>query len=210
MQKLLLLIILVIFTSGCICITLPAKLIFGGDQRDLGVRAEPSTFSALAQRNGFNIQDSPSAFCLECDITYANPQRVDLTLTSEELSSYLQATNNEKGKLKDIQVRLLDDNMAEVSAMIDLTDEGYDFQGPVYAKGNIQKSGSNRISLEFDESQAGELDAPEDIQVVAQDRLEDEINHQLGNMPGLTIDTLEIQDGKLRYQGTMPTDIGAG
>ncbi len=132
--------------------------LFGGTgQRDLGVGSDPMLFSSMLEEEGVTLTNDASEYCLTCDITYSNPGPMDATLSSEELTSYLQATNNQKGPVKDIQVKLLDDNRMEASAKVDLSEYGYDYSGPVYAKGRIEKASERTVNFEVEEASAGPL-----------------------------------------------------
>jgi hypothetical protein len=175
--------------------------------RDLGVRGDPLLFRNLLERTGVSLNGAFSQFCLTCDIRYSDPRRMDVTLTSEELSSYLQATNDGLGPLRDVQVRLLDGNQAEISATLDLRGEGVDWAGPVYGKGTVVKGSSNTVKISLDEAQAGVVGVPEGVRQRAQGELEDMVNSQLGKMTGLEIEGLSIEDGLLHFEGVFPHTI---
>jgi len=184
--------------------------VFGFDKApDLGIQTDPALFSGLLTRQGVTLTDHASNYCLKCDITYSNPGLMEASLTSSELSSYLQATNNEKGPLKGIQVRLGDNNQAEMAAYADLREHGYDFSGPVYAAGRIEKAGTGSIRLDVQSAKAGLVPIPEGYRKSAEEALEDTINDQLQKMPGLRIDALDIENGRLNFNGNFPKTASA-
>jgi hypothetical protein len=128
---------------------------------------------------------------------------MEISLSSSQLSSYLQATNNE-GPMKDIQVRLGSNNQAEMSAYIDLKEFGYDFKGPVYAQGTFAKASDNSIRVDVSSAKVGILPVPEGTAKKGQQELESLINSHLSKMGGLNIESLEVEDGNLNFKGDFP------
>lgn len=172
--------------------------------RDLGVKADPAKFNALLARENVKLNGAPSNFDLTAKIRYGQAVPMDATVTSEELTSMMQATNNAKGPLKNMQVKLGNNNQLEMSADADLQKFGYPVKGPVYLKGTLEKAGSRSVKMSVSEGTFGLVPVPADIIKQGEDGLEQAVNDQLSSMPGLTIDTLTIQDGQLHYTGNFP------
>ncbi len=176
---------------------------------DLDVEYDPVLFSMMLEEEGVVLASNPSNYCLTCDIIYSDPGPMDISVTSEELTSYLQATNNEKGPLKNIQVKLGSDNRAEVAADVDLTEYGYNLSGPVYAVGRIETASDKSVRITLAEVSSGPLPVPGDQVQQGEDALEDLINEHLSEMEGLRIDSLKIEDGELHFEGMFPKTISA-
>ncbi|MDW7732270.1 MAG: hypothetical protein SCH66_07560 [Methanolobus sp.] len=170
---------------------------------DLGVEVDPVIFDELVEEHGITLNDPVSAYTLTSNIEYSDPSPMDVSLSSSQLSSYLQATNNE-GPLKDIQVKLGDGNQAQMSAYIDLNNMGYDFKGPVYAEGSFEKAGDSSIKLDISSAKVGLLPLPQSSTTQGEQELENMINSQLAKMTGLNIETLEVEDGNLNFKGDYP------
>lgn len=177
--------------------------------RDLGVKADPAKFNALLARENVKLNGPASNYNLAADIKYGQALPMDVTVTSEELTSLMQATNNAQGPLKNMQVKLGDNNQMEMSADADLEKFGYPVKGPVYLKGNFEKSGSGSVTIVVKEGSFGLIPVPESVLQQAGDGIEQTINHQLGSMPGMRIDNLEIQDGQLHFSGAFPQTASA-
>ena len=157
-------------------------------------------------REGITLTGETDQYCLTCDISYEDYAPMDITISSAELSSLLQATNNNLGPLKEIQVKLNDNNQAEMSAYADLNDYGYDFSGPVYIKGKVVKGEYSGIAIEIEKVKTGILPLPipkESIEK-GESGLNALINKQLSKMTGLKIDQLEISDNSLHFKGDYP------
>jgi hypothetical protein len=172
--------------------------------RDLGIKADPAKFNALLARENVKLSGPAANYALTANIKYGQAQPMDVTVSSEELTSMMQATNNANGPLKNMQVKLGSNNQMEMSADADLQKYGYPVKGPVYLKGSFEKSGSGSVNVIVKEGSLGLIPVPESVLQQAGDGVEQQINHQLGSMPGMRIDNLEIQNGQLHYSGTFP------
>jgi hypothetical protein len=116
----------------------------------------------------------------------------------------MQATNNAKGPLKNIQVKLGSNNQLEMSANADLQQFGYPVKGPVYLKGTLEKDGAGLVKMSVSEGAFGLVQVPADVLKQGNDGLEQAVNTQLSRMPGMRIDTLSIENGQLHYTGAFP------
>jgi hypothetical protein len=172
--------------------------------RDLGVKADPAKFNALLARENVKLDGPASNYDLTANIKYGQAQPMDATVSSEELTSMMQATNNAKGPLKNMQIKLGNNNQMEMSADADLQKFGYPVQGPIYLKGTFEKSGSGSVKIVLNEGSLGLIPVPESVLQQGGGGVEQIINHQLATMPGLRIDNLEIQNGQLHYSGAFP------
>ena len=134
---------------------------------------------------------------------------MDATISSEEITSMMQETNNAKGPLKNMQVKPGTNNEMEMSAFADLESYGYPFRGPVYFKGTFLKGSSSGININIREGSFGLIPVPENMLKQGEDGIEQQINRQLLAMSGLRIDTLEINNGQLHYRGAFPQSASA-
>jgi hypothetical protein len=196
-------ILTLVAASGMIYIPLLTEILGTDKPVDLGVEADPVLFDQLVREQGITLAGPVSAYTLTSDIVYSDTSPMDVSLSSAQLSSYLQATNNE-GPLKDIQVRLGSENQAEMSGYIDLNEFGYNFKGPVYAEGTFQKASDSSISLDLSGAKVGLLPLPSGSARQGEQELENLINSHLSKMPGLNIESLEVEDGNLNFKGDFP------
>lgn len=172
--------------------------------RDLGVKADPAVFNALLARENVKLNTPASDFDLTANIRYTPAAPMDTRVTSEELTSLMQATNNAKGPLKNMQVKLASNNELEMSADADLQKFGYPVKGPIYLKGTLEKAGSGSVRMTVSEGAFGLVPVPADILKQAEDGIEQTVNSQLSSMPGMRIDTLSIENGELHFTGAFP------
>jgi hypothetical protein len=177
--------------------------------RDLGVKADPAKFNALLARENVKLNGPASDFDLTANIRYGQAAPMDATVTSEELTSMMQATNNAKGPLKNMQVKLGSNNQLEMSANADLQKFGYPVSGPIYLKGTLEKAGSGSVKMSVTEGTFGLIPVPADALKQGEDGIEQAVNRQLSAMPGMRIDTLAIENGQLHYTGAFPQSATA-
>jgi hypothetical protein len=198
--------VLLIAATGFIKIPLLTALLGTDKPRDLGVRTDPSYFTDILAKQGIKLEGSYDKLCLECYITYADMKPMDISLSSNELSSWIKETNT-KGTLKDVQIKLGSNNNMEMSGNLDLRNAGYDFNGPIYAAGKIVKSGTNTLKIEINKAEAGLIPVPGEYAQKGADELEGAINNQLQRMPGLNIEDFSVENGVLHYKGNFPSII---
>jgi hypothetical protein len=204
-----LIVVTIIAASGIVYIPGFSDLLGTNKPRDLGVKADPAQFSALLARENVKLNGKSSDFYLTAPIRYGSSVPMDATVSSEEITSMMQATNNAKGPLKNMQVKLGTNNEMEMSAFADLESYGYPLRGPVYLKGTFLKGSSSSININIREGSFGLIPVPENMLKQGEDGIEQQINRQLLAMPGLRIDTLEINNGQLHYRGAFPQSASA-
>lgn len=190
--------------SGFIKIPILTALLGADKPRNLIGEVDPNLYKETLVRGEVTLTDEADKYCLICDITYEDSSPMDITVSSEELSSLLRATNKNLGPLKEIQVKLNDNNQVEMSSYLDLKDYGYDFSGPVYVAGGIVKSGSSGVAIKIQKVEVGILAVPEKYVKQGEEGLNILINNQLEKMPDLRIDSLEISDNSLHFKGDYP------
>ena len=190
--------------SGIIKIPVLTELLGADKPRNLIGEVDPNLYKDILAKGEVTLVDEADKYCLTCDITYKDSSPMDITVSSAELTSLLQATNKNLGPLKEIQVKLNDNNQAEMSAYLDLKDYGYDFSGPVYAAGGIVKSGSSSVAIKIQKVEVGILVIPEKYIKQGEVGLNVLVNSQLEKMPDLKIDSLEINDNALHFKGDYP------
>jgi hypothetical protein len=171
--------------------------------RDLGIRGDPAKFNALLARENVKLTGPASDYNVTADIRYENAVPTDVTVSSEELTSMMQAFNA-NGPLYDMQVRLGDNNQMEMATYADLTRLGYPVKGPVYLKGTFEKESSSSVKINLEEGSFGLIPLPDAVRSQAEDGIDQTVNKRLSSMPGMTIDQLNISNGQLHYSGAFP------
>jgi hypothetical protein len=205
-----LIVISVITATGIFYVPGFSEVLGTNKPRDLGVKADPAKFNALLARENVKLNGPVSEYYLGSNVRWGNAVPMDVTITNEELSSMMQATNNEKGSLKNVQLKMGDNNQIEMSAQVDLSKFGYPVNVPVYTKGTLVKGSGNSVKIDIKEGSSGIVPIPENFLNQGESGLEQQVNSQLAQMPGLRIDTLDISQGQLQFNGAFPQTGNAG
>ena len=205
---LILLIVFGIAYTGLIRIPILSDILGTHDPIDLGIETDDELFLTALDKYGIFIEGNPNEFCVTCEAQYSEYKQTDISLTSAELSSIIQATNYQTGPLQDIQIKLGDNNSGELAAMIDLSPYGYDYQGPVYAAGSITVE-NNRVSVDLSKAKLGKIPAPTKYLDQGASGLEALVNSALANMNDLDVDSFSVENGQLNVQGNLPTHYSA-
>ena len=204
-----LIIVSVITASGIFYIPGFSEVLGTNKPRDLGLKADPARFNTLLAPENVKLTGHYSNYYLTAPIKYGSAVPMDTTVSSEDLTSMMLVTYNAKGPLKDMQVKLGNNNEMEMSAYADLETFGYPVKGPIYLKGTFLKGSSSSVNINVKEGSFGLIPVPENVLKQGEDGLEQELNRQLSNMPGMRIDQLEINNGQLHYSGAFPQSASA-
>ena len=96
--------------SGMIKVPFLSSLLGTDKPKNLIGDVDPNLYKDVLVKGDIKLANEADKYCLTCDIVFGDPSPMDITLSSAELSSLLQATNNNLGPLKEIQVKLNNDN----------------------------------------------------------------------------------------------------
>lgn len=193
--------------TGLVQIPVLNSLLGTDKPKDLGVVADKEIFIDSLLKYSVTLEGDMSKYCLTCDLNYGNYQAMDISLNSNELSSYLTSVNS-AGPLSRIQIKLGDNGQAEMSAWVNLKQYGYNYSGPVYAAGTIEKNG-NGVKINLDNAKLGLLPVPAKYLEKGTEGLQNMVDRQLRQMSNLRVDQFSINNGQLNFQGMFPTKITA-
>ena len=161
-------------------------------------------FKNFLESAGISLASEASELCLTCPITYSGFHDTNVKLTNEQASAWFSLTNETQGPISDTKVRFEKDQ-ATVLTMVT-------FQGkplPVLLSGDIKKEGDQSIRVSLDKLKIGNLSIPVDYIPIIEAGLTDFFNRKLSEVDGLNIEELEIEEGYLYFEGTVPTRIFA-
>lgn len=201
-------IILVIIASvaaaGIVTVPVLSSLMGTDRPADLGVKNDPAIFNNVLARENVKLSGPLSNYYLGSTVKWGKAVPMDVTMTNEELSSMMQATNSEKGALKNVQLKMGNGNQVEMSAQVDLQKFGYPLNVPVHTKGTLTKGSGNTVKIDITEGSTGLIPIPGNFLDQGEAGLQDAVNSQLAQMPGLNIQTLDISNGQLHFNGAFP------
>lgn len=174
--------------------------------RDLGVAAEQKELDRVLQEIEtmfWLAQNGPAK-------GVAKP--FDQVFTEGELTALLQANQLTDFPVHGGQIRIHADGMLEISVGVatgDLPPEVAEYVPPgmpeilpLYVKGRLFLVGTSELKLEIQRAEVGRLPLPLSLFGEALQGLTDGINEELRWNPGLRLERLTFEEGKVRLQGT--------
>lgn len=171
--------------------------------RNLGVTyGETNYASGIAKVPGA-VVNNPEFLCVGCSYTSSGSVPVNESFTQEEFTAMFNKRNETKGPIKDAQFKFNADGTMEASAMIDHPQ----IKGPIYVKGSIEDFSSKDVDFDLDYVEFGRVGVPEDQMPQAEQIVEDAISQTFNNNPGLSITNIEIKDGQIIFDGTLPKEV---
>jgi hypothetical protein len=171
--------------------------------KDLGVRYTEADYqSGLAKMAGHSVKNA-EYLCITCDYTSKGSVPADGTFTQAEFTAQLNKMNSKKGPLKDIQVKFNADGSIETSGKI--TDPR--LTTTVYVKGKIASFSGKNVSLSIDKIEASQIALTGDQADQVEGIVNGAVSDFFAKNPGLSVESLSIGDGTIKFKGTFPEEI---
>ena len=201
--------------------------------KDLGVKTTKDAYESALSKLKYNKDDAPSTGEAD-DYTYeyGSTNYVDTALTSEELTSFFNYNRPDYYAIKDLQIRINDDNTIEVAGALNKTYILESILEGEYTEEEIKEElpmlnlipGSINfyvnIEGEISDNEATKFDI-NDVEIMgigipdsiydtseAQYTLIDIINESIAKVvqkTGTSYDLIKVEDGELIFQGDMPS-----
>lgn len=88
---------------------------------DLGIKTSDQAYESAVQKLGYTKDKAPSiGAAQDYKYTYGSPKAADISLTSEEITSFLNVNRPPYYAIKNVQVRINPDNTVEAAASLDV------------------------------------------------------------------------------------------
>lgn len=114
-----LVITLVVIGSVAVCIALLLPGLFG--PKNLGIKTSEKAYESALEKLNFTKDEAPATGSAEDYVyIYGDPEPVNTTMTSEEITSFFNYNRPEYYPLKNVQVRVNSDDTVDVSFAVDL------------------------------------------------------------------------------------------
>lgn len=169
------------------------------DQVDLGVEYSRADFRSFIDEAGIQLEGKTGDFCLACPVGYSGQKEAELELTDAQVSAWLEEINSQAGLLEGTQVKI---QPGRVSISTNLNYQGVRY--PVFVAGEITKAGSRSVTVRLIRVKLGKLDLPPGFNPRLEGLIEQFVNHELGEIEGLEIDQLTLENGFIQFKGKIP------
>jgi hypothetical protein len=222
------LVVIVVLVGGYFGLVPGVNTIFGSNKpQDLGVVASAESFKTAIAKIGIVRDDVAAA--TSPSVTYQGSHSVNISLTSEEVSSLFQTGSWKKTwqfnpVADDFEMKISSGGGVEIAGLLDikklngyLSATGFNDVLSYTSKFNFlpneipfYMSGSggvtdNKVNLKMTEVEIGRISLPTDA--TAAQAVESFVERRIAGIPGMDIASLNFNGGKLNFQGTLPSTI---
>jgi hypothetical protein len=192
--------------------------------KDLGIRFTQTDFVSMEQKSG--VKHDVLAPGGKEIISYAGSHDVDSTFTSEDFSAFAQYASWKYLPFTNVQIRINEDGTAEASGNMNTAkladylmgaggvsvDEANKIKSYVPISGNptfyIKVGGSVKENtlqnFSIQSAAIGPVPIPSTFIGLYIGRVEKFLDDRIAKLPGAYVKSMTIEDGKLRYQGSLP------
>lgn len=201
--------------------------VFGSNQpRDLGVTYTEQNYTNTHNNFGVEVTAINSAPDVKNSLVYTGKHDVNLALSSADITGYVAAETWKYAPISKIQVKINADGTGEASGILNLDNilpfismttpvdevqKAIDkFQitsnPPFYAKGKVSVV-NNKASFIVQSLEIGRIPVPNHYIAENTTALNDFVTDRLNYVPNLQIRKLELVDGKVIFDGTVPDKV---
>jgi hypothetical protein len=178
---------------------------FGMDHpRDLHMVKDSAALDAFCSKWGIERPSPPANYTLSSKHHYSGGVQVDDTISEAALAA-LPEYSAPNAHISQMQFRIHEGSI-EMSAFVHVP--GYPASGPMYAQFSISATSSRTVALDFSHLDFGRIGVPGNVVDTVKTTLDEYLNTKILEA-GVTIDTLELHEGAIRFKGTWPKTITA-
>jgi hypothetical protein len=178
---------------------------FGMDHpRDLHMVKDSTALNDFTSKWGIEMPSPTANYNLGNKHHYSGTVQVDDTISEAALAA-LPEYSAPNAHMSQIQFRIHEGSV-EMSAFVNVP--GYPASGPMYAQFSISATSSRTVAVDFSHLDFGRVGVPGNVV----DTVKTAVNEYLDKKileAGVTIDTLQLHEGGIRFKGTWPKTITA-
>ena len=178
---------------------------FGMDKpRDLQMVQDRAAFNDFCAKWGLERPSAAANYTLSSKHHWSGSVAVDDTISEAAIAS-LREFNTSNARFSQIQFRVHAGYVA-MSAFVNVP--GYPVSGPMYGEFSIAKTSDHTVSVGISHLEFGRIGVPGNVLDTVKTALDAYLNKTMLEA-GITIDTLQLQEGGVRFKGTRPQTITA-
>jgi hypothetical protein len=178
---------------------------FGMDKpRDLQMVQDRAAFNAFCAKWGIERPSPAANYTLSSKHHWSGSVAIDDTISEAAIAS-LRELNTSNAHFSQIQFRIHQGFVA-MSAFVNVP--GYPVSGPMYGEFSIDRTSNHTVAVNIKDLQFGRMGVPGNVLDTVKTSLDTYLNATMLEA-GITIDTLQLQEGAIRFKGTWPKTITA-
>jgi hypothetical protein len=178
---------------------------FGMDKpRDLQMVQDRAAFNDFCAKWGIERPSAPANYTLSSKHHWSGSVAIDDTISEKAIAS-LREFNTSNAHFSQIQFRIHQGFVA-MSAMVNVP--GYPISGPMYGEFSIARTSDRTVAISIKDLEFGRIGVPGNVLDTVKTSLDTYMNKTMLEA-GITIDTLQLQEGAINFKGTWPKTITA-
>jgi hypothetical protein len=178
---------------------------FGMDKpRDLQMVQDRAAFNDFCAKWGIERPSPAANYTLSSKHHWSGTVAVDDTISAAAIAS-LREFNTSNAHFSQIQFWIHEGYIA-MSAFVNVP--GYPISGPMYGEFSIGRTGNRTVAVDISHLEFGRIGVPGNVLDTVKTSLDAYLNTTVLEA-GITIDTLQLHEGAIRFKGTWPKTITA-
>lgn len=193
--------VIVLGMTGIGHIPVVSSLFGASKPKDLGVHPTVADLSSVQAKTPLRVIGEPSAFSVFSEKKYTGSVPVDNSLTSAELTAWVQHFTKTDSDVRDIQVKFREGGL-EISAFA----ERY-INAPIYVDADVRRTGPTSVVINIRKGKVGAFRVPDRYLESASTYFQRVLNEHLRAIPGFSMDDLQYHNGFRTLKGSYPATV---
>ena len=165
---------------------------------------DAAALDAFCSKWGIEMPSPAANYTLSIKHHYSGSVQIDDTISEAALAA-LPEYGAPNANISQMQFRIHEGSI-EMSVFVHVP--GNPASGPVYAQFSITSTSSRTVALDFSQLDFGRIGVPGNVVNAVKTTLDEYLNGKI-LAAGVTIDTLALHEGAIRFKGTWPKTITA-
>lgn len=199
------------------------KYLFSGSPQDLNQKFSEVAYASAHQKISTSVESLPSDTPLNQSLRYSGQKDIKVSLTSEEITSYLQSEKWVFAPISQVQVRINPDGTAEASGILNLNNvlpfislttsveqvqkaiDKFHISGnpTFYLKGSVTVT-DNRADFNIQSLQIARIPVPANYISENLNAINDFASDRMNSVPNLNVRLLTLDGGQVNLDATVP------
>jgi len=178
-----------------------------------------------------NIEELNLETLIKEEFSTQGANEVDNQFTSQEMSALVSKANQAGGPIRDVKVSFGDNGEGEVSFKLSenaidflkdyhvispgsaLMDQAVNYVAnvannkPVYTSGKLTRTSHDSVNIQLDQLTVGRVPVPNEALHRVGEETERVVNTIITQQNGFHIEELRVDEGRLHYKGTLPSEV---
>ena len=202
---------------------LAAKYFLEVEPKDLGVKYTDTDRTQSYLKNGVMAINMAKTDSISQSVRYEGKKEVSFSLTQEEITALINSNTWQYQPVGSVQIKINSDGVGEASGVlfvdrilpfVSLTHSTGEIEGVMgkfgiankttfYLKGGVEVK-NNKVKFSSQGVEIGRIKVPDSYVSQNLSTIESFVESRINAVPGLFVEELNLNSGKVNFKGTMP------